>query len=55
MSYLEKVTDIYNLLGEGKAMDAFEKYYAENVNMILEDGKVVEGKIINEKKILINY
>lgn len=50
MSYLEKVTDIYNLLSEGKAMDAFEKYYAENVNMILEDGKVVEGKDANRER-----
>ena len=33
MTYLEKAKDIYNLIGQGKLMDAFEKYYAENVVM----------------------
>lgn len=33
MSYLEKAKDIYSLIGQGKLMDAFEKYYDENVVM----------------------
>ena len=33
MTYLEKAKDIYNLIGQGKLMDAFEKYYAEDVVM----------------------
>jgi len=50
MSYLEKITDIYTLLGQGKAMDAFEKYYHNNCDMILEDGKVVSGKDANRDR-----
>lgn len=50
MSYLSKIEDIYSLLGQGKAMDAFEQYYAENVDMILEDGTVISGKDTNRQR-----
>jgi len=50
MSYKEKITDVYNHIQQGKAMDAFEKYYADNVVMILEDGTPVEGKEANHKR-----
>lgn len=50
MSYLEKITDVYNHVAKGTAMDAFEKYYAENVDMVLEDGTVVAGKDANRKR-----
>jgi len=33
MTYKEKAQDIYNKLGQGKLMDAFEQYYAPNVVM----------------------
>ena len=33
MTNLERATDLYQLVGQGKLMDAFEKYYAENVVM----------------------
>ncbi len=33
MNYKEKAQDIYNQLGEGKLLDAFDQYYAENVVM----------------------
>ncbi len=49
MSYLDKVTNMYNMLGEGKMMDAFEKYYAENVVMIEANGETREGKDKNRE------
>ena len=33
MTYLEKAQDIYNMLGQGQLLDAFDKYYADNVVM----------------------
>ena len=33
MTYKEKVQDIYNLLGQGQLLNAFDKYYAEDVVM----------------------
>ncbi len=50
MSYLERINDIYNKVGEGKAMEAFEEYYDEDVTMILEDGTAVEGKDANRER-----
>lgn len=50
MSYLEKITDVYNHIAQGTAMDAFEKYYGDNVDMILEDGTVVSGKDANRDR-----
>lgn len=50
MSYLDKISDIYDHIGQGTAMDAFEEYYAENVTMILEDGTEVEGKDANRER-----
>lgn len=50
MSLKEKITDVYNHVQNGTAMDAFEKYYAEEVVMILEDGTEVEGKDANRDR-----
>lgn len=50
MSYLDKINDIYSQVGQGNAMDAFEKYYHDDVDMILEDGKVVSGKDANRDR-----
>lgn len=50
MSYLDKINDIYDHLAQGKAMDAFEKYYADDVVMVLEDGTEVEGKDTNRER-----
>lgn len=50
MSLKEKITDVYNHVQNGTAMDAFEKYYAENVVMILEDGTEVDGKDANRNR-----
>ena len=50
MSYLERINDIYEKVGEGKAMEAFEEYYDEDVTMIMEDGTAVEGKDANRER-----
>ncbi len=50
MTYLEKIEDIYNHIEQGTAMDAFEKYYAGDVVMVLEDGTEVEGKDTNRER-----
>ena len=46
---LERIQDVYRQLGEGKALEAFEQYYANDVVMIEGDGKVREGKDTNRK------
>ena len=43
MTYKEKIQDIYNMLGQGKLLDAFDKYYGENVVMTEPRG-TREGK-----------
>ncbi len=43
MTLKEKTQDIYNMLGQGKLLDAFDKYYAENVVMTEPQG-TREGK-----------
>ena len=43
MTYLEKAQDIYNMLGQGQLLDAFDKYYADNVVMTEPRG-TREGK-----------
>jgi len=50
MSVKEKIKDVYNHIENGKALDAFEKYYAEGVTMVLEDGTPVEGKEANRER-----
>lgn len=43
MTYKEKAQDIYNMMGQGKLLDAFDKYYGENVVMTEPRG-TKEGK-----------
>jgi hypothetical protein len=43
MTNLERAQDLYNQVGQGKLMQAFETYYAENVVMDEPSGKR-EGK-----------
>lgn len=50
MSYLNKINDIYDHIGKGTAMEAFEKYYADDVVMVLEDGTEVKGKDTNRER-----
>lgn len=44
MSYKDKAAEMYDMIGQGKGLDAFEKFYAENVNMIECTGDVRKGK-----------
>lgn len=50
MTYLDRITDIYDHIAKGTAMDAFEEYYADDVVMVLEDGSEVEGKDANRER-----
>lgn len=50
MSYLARIQDVYDHIANGTALDAFEKYYAEDVVMVLEDGTEVEGKDTNRDR-----
>lgn len=43
MTYKEKTADIYNMLGQGKLLEAFDKYYGDNVVMTEPRG-TWEGK-----------
>ena len=43
MTLKEKTQDIYNMLGQGKLLEAFDKYYADNVVMTEPRG-THEGK-----------
>lgn len=55
MSYHAKSTDLYNMINTGQLMEAFEKYYAEDVVLIEATGDKREGKDANreyEKKFL---
>ena len=50
MSYREKIKDVYDLLGQGKAMDAFEKYYSDHVVMEELGAEPVKGKEVNHAR-----
>jgi ketosteroid isomerase-like protein len=50
MSYKEKIKDVYDLLGQGKAMDAFEKYYSEHVVMEELGMPPTKGKAVNHAR-----
>ena len=43
MTYKEKTLDIYSMLGQGQLLDAFDKYYGDNVVMTEPRG-TWEGK-----------
>ncbi|MFP4089748.1 MAG: SnoaL-like domain-containing protein [Cyclobacteriaceae bacterium] len=43
MTLKEKAQDLYNMIGQGQLLDAFDKYYAENVVMTEPRG-TREGK-----------
>ena len=50
MSYLEYAQELYDMIEEGKLMDAFEKFYHEDVVMIEATGEVCEGKEANRER-----
>ncbi len=50
MSYQEKITDVYNLLAEGKGLEAFAKYYSDHVVMEELGEEPYVGKVVNEAR-----
>ncbi len=55
MSYHAKAKEIYDMLGSGQLMEAFEKFYHPEIVMVEASGEVREGKDANreaEKKFL---
>ena len=47
MSYLEKEQELQSMVGQGQMMEAFEKFYAENVVMEEPMSGKTEGKDAN--------
>ena len=49
MSYLQQVKDMYAMSGQGQMLEAFEKYYHDDVVMVEATGEVREGKDVNRE------
>ena len=49
MSYYEKAKSMYDMMAQGKLLDAFEKYYSKDVVMVEATGEVRKGKDANRK------
>jgi len=49
MNYYQKAKDIYDMLGQGKMLEAFEKYYHQNVVMVEATGDERKGKDVNRE------
>lgn len=50
MTYLDKAKELYRMLGEGKMMDAFEKFYHDDIVMIEANGDSFSGKDRNRQR-----
>lgn len=50
MSYAKKIKDVYTLLEQGKAIEAFEKYYSQHVVMEELGMEPVKGKEANHAR-----
>ena len=46
---LEKIKDLNNMILQGKALEAFDKYYHEGVIMQENDNPPREGKAVNRQ------
>ncbi len=51
MTHLEMAQDLYQQLGEGKTMEAFEKYYHDDVVIVEANGDTRDGKDAQRKAI----
>lgn len=49
MSYYDKAKDIYDMLAQGKLLDAFDKYYHKDIVMVEATGETRNGKEANRK------
>ena len=50
MSYKDKAQNIYDMVGQGQLLEAFEKYYADNVVMVEATGERTSGKAANRER-----
>jgi ketosteroid isomerase-like protein len=48
-TYLEKIKDVYDMSAKGQLLDAFEKYYHNDVVMVEATGETRKGKDANRK------
>lgn len=51
MTYLERANDLYAMMDAGKVMEAFEKYYHEDVLIVEATGETRKGKDAQRKAI----
>ncbi|MBT34408.1 MAG: hypothetical protein CMO01_32485 [Thalassobius sp.] len=49
MSYLDKAKELYSMIEQGQIMDAFEKFYHDDIEMIEATGEVRKGKDYNRE------
>jgi|GEM_PF-123953 len=49
MSYLAKAKELYAMVGQGQMMEAFEKFYHNDIEMIEATGEVRKGKDFNRE------
>ena len=49
MSYYEKAKDIHDMLANGKILEAFDKYYHNDVEVVEATGESRKGKDLNRK------
>ena len=49
MSYYDKAKDICDMSAQGKMLEAFEKYYHNDVVMVEATGEARKGKDANRK------
>jgi hypothetical protein len=49
MTYLKKIAECHRLVSEGKILEAFEKYYHNDIVMIEATGEVRKGKNTNRE------
>ncbi len=50
MSYLDKEKEVQSMIGQGQILEAFDKFYADDVVMIEATGDVFEGKAKNRER-----
>ena len=51
MTYLERAQDLYDMMSADKTMEAFEKYYHNDVVVVEPDGETRKGKDAQRKAI----
>jgi ketosteroid isomerase-like protein len=49
MNHIEDARKIYEMIGQGRLLEAFDKYYDDNVEMVEASGEVRKGKEANRK------